>query len=323
MGSGATSVGQRVAQRRGGTAGARRTGRILVLAARRFWEQDMFHHAAALTYQSVLSLFPAMLLVVALLGLLGDGGTVEELRRFLNENGANAQLVDGLTRAASDAVAARTSNIVALAVVIPFALHVSASAFVSASTALNVVLEAEDRRSFLRRRLHATAATTVVLLLAVAAIVAVFLGGDLAAALFGQIGLGETAATVWSVVRLPLGGLLMMTAFAWLYFAAPTVHEARWRWITLGSAVAVAVWLLASIGLFLFARSGSMGTTYGTFATAILLLSWLWLTNVALLLGAEINAAGRFAEDTGAPMSETGDSPENAQHEAAKRRASA
>ncbi len=320
MGSGASSVGHRVAQRRGASAAARRTQRVLVLAARRFWEQDMFHHAAALTYQSVLSLFPAMLLVVALLGLLGDGGTVDELRRFLNENGANAQLVDGLTAAANDAVAARTSSVVALALVIPFALHVSASAFVSASTALNVVLEAEDRRSFLRRRLHATAATTVVLLLAVAAIVAVFLGGDLAEALLSRVGLGETATTVWSVVRLPLGGLLMMTAFAWLYFAAPTVQQPRWRWITLGSAVAVAVWLLASIGLFLFARSGSMGTTYGTFATAILLLSWLWLTNVALLLGAEINAAGRFAEGTGAPMSETGESPENAQHEAAKRR---
>jgi membrane protein len=319
VGSGAPTVGHRVAQRRGASASARRAGRVLVLAARRFWEQDMFHHAAALTYQSVLSLFPAMLLVVALLGLLGDGNTVDELRRFLNENGANAQLVDGLTAAARDAVAARASSVVALVLVVPFALHVSASAFVSASTALNVVLEAEDRRSFLRRRLHATAATTVVLLLAVAAIVAVFLGGGLAEALLGQVGLGATAATVWSVVRLPLGGLLMMTAFAWLYFAAPTVQQPRWRWITLGSAVAVAVWLLASIGLFLFARSGSMGTTYGTFATAILLLSWLWLTNVALLLGAEINAAGRFAEGTGAPMSETGHSPENAQHEAAKR----
>jgi membrane protein len=293
---------------------------VLVLAARRFWEQDMFHHAAALTYQSVLSLFPAMLLVVAVLGLLADGSTVDELRRFLDEVGANDQLIDGLTTAARDAVAARTSSVVTLAVAVPLALHVSASAFVSASTALNVVLEAPDRRSFLRRRVHATLATTVVLLLAVAALVAVFLGGRLAEGLLDEIGLGPTAATVWSVVRLPLGGLLMMTAFAWIYFAAPTVPQPRWRWITLGAAVAVAVWLAASVGLFLFAGSGSMSTTYGTFATAILLLTWLWLTNVALLLGAEINAAGRFAEAAGAPVSETGDSPENAQHEAAKRR---
>jgi len=319
----APSAGQGVARRRSGPARARRLGRVLALAAQRFWEQNMFHHAAAMTYQSVLSLFPAMLLVVALLGLLGDGRTVEELRRFLTEHGAHAPLVDGLTRAARDAVAARTQSVVALALVVPFALHVSASAFVTASTALNVVLEAQDRRSFLRRRLHATAATIVVLLLAAGAIVAVFLGGELAEALFGEIGLGATAANVWSVIRLPLGGLLMTIAFAWLYYAAPTAPNPRWRWITLGSAVAVAVWLLASIGLFVFARSGSMTATYGVFATAVLLLFWLWVTNAALLLGAEINAAGRFAEGEGAPLSPTGDSPENAQHEAAKRTAGA
>ena len=321
MGSQGMSVGSSAATGRGGRGLVRRSGRVLPLAGQRFYEQNMLHHAAALTYQSVLSLFPAMLLVVALLGLVGNGQTVDQFSRFLTEHGADPPLVEGLTRAARDAVEARTTSVIALVLVVPFALNVSASAFVTATTALNVVLEAQDRRSFLRRRLHALAATVVVILLAVGALIAVFLGGTLAEALLVEIGLGSTAATVWAIIRLPLGALLMMTAFAWLYYAAPTVPQHRWRWITLGAAVAVTVWLLASIGLFLFAANfDAYNTTYGAFATAILLLVWLWLSNVALLLGAEINAAGRFAERTPTPMSATGDSPENAQHEAAKRR---
>jgi membrane protein len=280
----------------------------------------MLHHAAALTYQSVLSLFPAMLLAVALLGLVGDGQTIDQLSRFLTEHGVNAPLVEGLTRAARDAVAARTTSVVAVAVAVPVALNLAASAYITASTALNVVLEAEDRRSFLRRRLHALAATIVVILLAVSAVIAVFLGGSLAEAVLAEIGLGSAARTAWAILRIPLAAVLMMTAFAWLYFSAPTVPQHRWRWITLGSAIAVLVWLAASLGLFRFAAAfDTYNRTYGAFATAILLLVWLWLSNVALLLGAEINAAGRYAEGAGAPLTRTGDSPEAAQHEAAKR----
>jgi membrane protein len=293
---------------------------VLVLAGRRFYEQNMLHHAAALTYQSVLSLFPAMLLVVALLGLVGDGRTLDQLSRFLTEHGANAPLVEGLITAARDAVAARTTSVVALAIAVPVSLNVAASAFITASTALNVVLEAEDRRSFLRRRLHAVAATVVVILLAVGAVIAVFLGGSLAEALLAEIGLGSAARTAWAILRLPLAALLMTTAFAWLYYAAPTVPQHHWRWISLGSAVAVLVWLLASLGLFRFAAAfDTYDTTYGAFATAILLLLWLWLSNVALLFGAEINAAGRYADGADAPLTATGDSPEAAQHEAAQR----
>lgn len=297
-------------------------GRVLVLAARRFYTQNMLHHAAALTYQSVLSLFPGLLLAVALLGLLGSEATVGELGRELTAHGVDARLVDAITRAAQDAVEARTASAVALVVVVPLALNFAASAFVTATTALNVIVEAEDRRSFLERRRHALGATVVVILLGVGAVIAVFLGGGLADAVLGALGLGETAAAVWAIARVPLAALLAVTAFAWIYYAAPTVANPRWKWISLGAVVAVVVWLVASVGLFAFARNfDTYNTTYGAFATAMLLLAWLWLTNIALLLGAEINAAGRFHEGADRPLTPTGDSPEDAQHRAARERA--
>lgn len=292
---------------------------MLVLAVQRFYAQDMLHHAAALTYQSVLSLFPALLLGVALLGLLGSERTLDDLAVLLTQYGADEQVVSGVTSAARNAVEAKSSSVVALIVAVPLALLWASSAFVTATTALNVVLEADDTRSFLRRRLYALGATLVVILLSVGAVIAVFLGGALAEAVLSAIGLGETAAGIWALARLPLGALLAMTAFAWMYYAAPAVASPQWTWISLGAAIGVLVWLVASVGLFMFAANfGTYNATYGAFASAILLLVWLWLTNVALLFGAEVNAAGRYAEHTGTPLSPVGHSPQEAQHEAAK-----
>jgi membrane protein len=302
------------------TGGTRRLARVLTRALLRFWRQNMLHHAAALTYQSVLAVFQVILLAVALLGLLGTSQTLDDLARFLVDRGADARLVDGLVAAGRHAIEARGTSALALVVAIAVAVVVASSAFVAATVALNVVVEARDDRSALRRRAEATGAAVVMILLWVGAVIAIFLGGDLAERAFDVIGLGGTAAALWSVVRFPIAALLAMTTFAWLYYAAPTVPDPRWRWISLGAVVAVVVWLAASVGLFVFAGNvGAYNATYGAFATAILLIVWLWLTNVALLIGAEINAAGRYEEGAPEPLSRSGDSPETAHHEAAKR----
>jgi membrane protein len=291
----------------------------VALGGRRFWAQNMPHHAAALTYYSVLALFQAMLIAIALLGLLGSHGTLDQLVRFLERHGADRQLVESLTAAGRDALAARGTSAAALAAALAIALVVTSSAFVAATTALNVVLEAQDVRPLRQRWLHAIGATSVTLVLGLGAVIAVFLGGGLAAAVFDGIGLGGAAQTVWQVVRLPIAALLAMTAFAWTYYAAPTVPNPRWRWITLGAAVAVVVWLLASLALFAFAASfGTFDSTYGSFATAVLLLVWLFVTNAAMLFGAEVNAGGRFAEGVPTPLTPTGHPPEEAQHQAAR-----
>jgi membrane protein len=262
-----------------------------------------------------------MLIALGLLGLLGDAETLDELTVFLDRLGADERLVETMVAAGRDAVQRRGASAITLAVAVVIALAVMTSAWIAATTALNVVVEAEDPRPFRRKWVDGLGKTLVATLLAVGAVVAVFLGGDVASALFDTVGLGETAETVWNVVRLPLAVVLAMTAFAWTYYAAPVVTDARWRWISLGAATAVAVWLVASLGLFAFAAaSGTFDTSYGSFGTAVLLLVWLWFTNAALLLGAEVNAAGRYAEGLPAPLSETGDTPEGAQHQAAQRR---
>ena len=295
---------------------------VVALGVRRFWTQDMLHHAGALTYFSLLAFFNALLLGVALMGVLGTDGTLDRLASFLQGNGADPELVDSVLAAARNAVDAKTTSAVALVFAVVVAVWLCSSAFVAATTALNVIVEARDDRSPTRRRLAAVAQTAVAVLLGVAASIAVFLGGDVAADVLGFVGLGEQTAGTWALVRYPLGVVLAMTAFAWMYYAAPTVSEPHWRWITLGAAVGVGVWLLASLALFLFAaRFHTYNATYGAFATAILLIVWLWWSNVALLLGAEINAAGRYAEGAPTPISRTGDAPEAAQHEAAKRMA--
>jgi len=297
---------------------------VLVLAAQRFWTQNMLHHAAALTYHSLLSLFQAVLLAVAALGLLGTQETLDRLARLLVERGADRPLVEGVIAAGRTALEAKGTSAVALAVALLVALFFASSAFVAATTALNVVVEAADDRGMVHRRLHAAGATLVVIALALGAVIGVFLGGELAQRAFERVGLGPTAAGVWAVLRFPLAGLLALSAFAWIYYTAPTIPDPHWRWITLGAGVAVLGWLLVSVLFFFFvANYPSYNATYGAFATAMLLVIWLWLTNVALLYGAEVNAAGRYAEGSEFPASETGDSPEDAQHASARTESSA
>jgi membrane protein len=269
----------------------RRFARVLVWALRRFWEQNMFHHAAALTYHSLLAFFQALLLGVALLGVLGTRATVQDAGRFLVERGADRQLVDGVVAAGEHAIAARGTSAAALVLALVLALFIASSAYLAATVALNVVVEARDDRSPLRRRGRAVLGASVVILLGVGAVVAVFLGGGLAAHAMDIVGLGDTATAVWRLVRLPLAALLAMTGFAWMYYSAPTIEDPHWKWITAGAGLAVAVWLLASIAFFAFASTfGTYNAIYGTFATAIILAVWLWLTSAALLLGAEVNA---------------------------------
>jgi membrane protein len=293
--------------------------RVLGSALRRFWEQNMFHHAAALTYHALLALFQVLLLGVALLGLLGTDETVDEAGRFLIDRGADPAVIDAVTAAGRHAIEARGASAATLAIAVVFALFIASSAYLAATVALNVVVEARDDRNPVQRRLWALFGVAVGLGLAVGAVVAVFVGGSLAEEAADVVGLGDTAAAVWQFLRLPLAAALAMTGFAWMYYSAPTVDDPRWKWISTGACVAVVVWLLASLALFRFAAAfGTYNATYGTFATAIILAVWLWLTSAALLLGAEVNAAGRYRDEQGQPISRFGHSPETAQHEAAR-----
>jgi membrane protein len=141
-----------------------------------------------------------------------------------------------------------------------------------------------------------------------ASLVMAFVGGRFAEDLLGFIGLGSTTARVWSIARWPGAVATAMLVFAFIYYVTPDVQQRSLRWVTPGAAVGVLLWLAASFGLSTYvSKVADVGAIYGTFAGAIVLVAWLWLTNVALLLGAELNAEIEREQelDEGVPRRET------------------
>lgn len=261
-------------------------------AAQRFQADNMTDHAAALTYYAMMSLFPALLVCVSLLGLLGDESLVTKAVDYVRENGAPADVVDAL-RASLSAVVSNAGGAVSVTLVIGIAvaLYGAAGAFGGAGRALNDVHGSEETRSFLRHKLSDLACTLVVIALALVALFSVFLGGGLASDLFGTIGLGDTAAGIWRAARWGVAIAAVLAIYAIVFAFGPNVEPRRIRVITPGAIAGVLIWIVASMGFFLYVSNfGKYGATYGAFAGAVILLLWLYLSNIAFLFGAELNA---------------------------------
>jgi membrane protein len=268
-----------------------RAGAIIKRTLRSFYDDQMTHHAAALTYYALMSLFPAVLLALSLLGLLGQyPETYNAIMGYLREV-APASVVDPLDRSLRGALQSKGTAATALVVSVVVALYGTTGALEAARRALNVVFEVDGGRSFLRRKAIDVASTFVLMALVLASLVMVFVGGGFAEDMLGFIGLGSTTARVWNIVRWPGAVAVAMLVFAFIYYVTPDVQQRSFRWVTPGAAVGVLLWLGASFGLSTYvSKVGDVGAIYGAFAGAIVLVAWLWLTNVALLLGAELNA---------------------------------
>ena len=186
------------------------------------------------------------------------------------------------------------------------AINGASGAFGAAGRALNVVYGVEEDRSLVRRKLTDVACTLLVLVLFAIVLVALFLGGRIADDLLGRIGLGSTAATVWSVARWPAAVVAAMVGYALVYAVAPNVIPRRYRWITPGAAIGVVLWIVLSVAFAVYVRNFSRyGAAYGTFGAAIVLLLWLYVSANAFLFGAEVNAEIERAERPGEPPGET------------------
>jgi membrane protein len=269
-----------------------RSGIVVKRTFRAFYDDQMTHHAAALTYYALMSLFPTALLALSLLGLLGQyPETYEAITGYIAEV-APPSVVEPFDRSLRAALESKGTAATALAVSVVLALYGATGALEAARRALNVVFELDGGgRSFVRRKAIDAASTVVLMTLVLASLVMVFVGGSFAEDMLGFIGLGETAAQIWSVVRWPGAVVVTMLAFAFVYYVTPDVRHRAFRWLTPGAAVAVLVWTAASLALSAYVSwVVDVGAVYGTFAGAILLVAWLWLTNVALLFGAELNA---------------------------------
>ena len=278
----------------------RRAWQVAKRSAVSFYDDQGTHHAAALTYYALMSLFPTLLLAVSLLGLVGEfpatyNAIIGHLRGVVPA--ATLAPLDAAVRAA---LKGKGTAAVALIVAILTALYGATGYLEAARRALNVVFGAVRGRSFVRRKLIDVASTVVLLALVLTALVLMFAGGGVARDL-----LGSEAASVWRIARWPGAFASALLVFCFIYYVTPDVQQRAVRWITPGALVGVALWLAASAAFSSYlANFKSFNVTYGSFAAAIILLVWLWLTNVALLLGAEVNAEIERVNEVSDPATE-------------------
>jgi membrane protein len=261
-----------------------------VRTLREYKDDNLTDWAAALTYYSVLSVFPAMLVLVALLGLFGQyPQTVNVLLDIVKDIGPSSA-VDTF-RGPIEGVIRNKGGAAAMAGVGALAALWSASGYVGAFTrASNLIYEVGERRFFRQRPLQLVITLLMALLLALV-LVGLVLSGPLAEAVGRVVGLSDTVVTVWSVAKWPVLLLLVIVMVSVLYFLAPNVRQPKFSWITAGGVVAVLVWIVASLGFaFYVSQFGSYNKTYGSLGAVIIFLVWLYISNNALLLGVELNA---------------------------------
>jgi membrane protein len=260
-------------------------------AFERYQKDEMSQRAAALTYFALLSLFPALLVGVSVLGVFGQQSLVNEAANYLKDAGAPPEVVDAVTAALASALKQRGTAAGAFVIGLATALYGASGAFGSVGSALNLVWRVQEGRGFVKHKLHNLMWTTLLIVLGLVTLVLLFLGGGLAGDVLGGIGLGDTAVTGWNIARWPLALMAAMLMYAVMFYAAPNVEIRHWRYITPGAIFGVGATLIASAGFFVYVSTfSSYSATYGAFAGVVILLIWLNLSSAVLLLGAELNA---------------------------------
>jgi membrane protein len=279
---------------------------VLKRTVSQFRANNLTDWAAALTYYGVLSIFPALIVLVSIVGLAGDSATQSLLDNInaLGPGPAQDIVTGAITQISTSPGAAG----VAFALGLVAALW-SASGYIGAfSRAANVIYEVPEGRPFWKLRPLQVAMTLALLVLVSVSAIAVVISGPLAERVGQVFGLGGTAVTVWNIAKWPAIVVIVMGMLALLYYVAPNVRHPGFRWITPGGVLAVVLWIAASAGFAVYvANFSSYNKTYGSLAGVVVFLVWLWISNIAVLLGVEFNAEmerGRELE-TGVDPDET------------------
>jgi membrane protein len=256
-----------------------------------FRDDNLTDWAAALTYYAVLSLFPALIAMISILGLVVDPKTITRVVTDVVSQLGPASAVDTFKGPIDQISSNRSSALVGLVVGVAVALW-TASGYVGAfMRASNSIYEREEGRPFYLLRPLQILVTLVLVLMAALVVLSLVVTGPVAQAIGDAVGLGDTAVTVWNIAKWPVLLVVVMAMLAILYWSAPNAKPAGLRWVSPGAVLAVIVWIVASAGFaFYVANFGSYNKTYGALAGVIVFLVWMWLTNVAVLLGAELNA---------------------------------
>ena len=255
-----------------------------------FKEDKLQHWAAALTYYAVLSLFPALLVMVAVVGLVADPATVTRFLTDVIGTLGPASAVDTFKQPIESVTSNQGAAGFAAIVGVVSALW-SASGYVGAFTeASNSIYEVEEGRPFWKLKPLQLLITFVCVVLVAVTAIALVVSGPLAEAVGGAIGLSDVAVTAWQIGKWPIMLLLVLLILHVLYFASPNAKVSR-KWVSGGTILTLVVWIVASVGFaFYVANFGSYNKTYGTMGGVIVFLLWLWITNIAVLLGVEFNA---------------------------------
>src|SRR3712207_1760774 len=256
-----------------------------------FSEDNLTDWAAALTYYGVLALFPALIALVSIVGLVFEPQQVTKTLTDTVTAISPGASVDALKGPIESITSSKSKSGIALIIGVLAALW-SASGYVGAfMRASNIMFEVDEGRPIWKLRpLQMLVTLTMILLLALGAI-AVVVSGPVAEAVGGAVGLGDTAVTVWNIAKWPVLLAIMTLAIAILYYAAPNAKLRGFRFITAGGVTAVLVWLVASVAFaFYVANFASYDKTYGSLGGVVIFLVWMWITNVAILLGAQLNA---------------------------------
>ena len=264
-------------------------GAILKRSVREFKHDDVTDRAAALTYFGVLALFPGMLVLVSILGLLGKSTTQQVLNNLgqVAPGGVHTFLKSVVTQVQGRAGLAGVAGIIALVIALW-----SASGYVAAfMRASNAIYDVDEGRPIWKTAPVRLLTTVALVVMLVAAAAIVVLTGRIASQVGAAFGIGHTAVVIWDIAKWPVLLIIVCLMISLLYKASPNVRQPAFRWISAGGVIAVIIWLIAS-GLFALyvSFSGSYNKTYGALATVIVFLVWLWITNIAILLGAEFNA---------------------------------
>ena len=263
---------------------------VLRKTIREFSTDQCTDLAAALTYYAVLALFPAALALTSILGLVGQGSeAVDEVLKMVEDLGG-ASIVDTIRPTLEQLAASQTAGL-ALVLGLAGALW-SASAYVGAfGRAMNRIYEIDEGRPIWKLRPAMLVLTVVLVVLAALALLALVLTGPVAETVGDAVGLGSTAVLVWDIAKWPLLLGVVVVIVALLYYATPNVKQPKFRWVSLGAFLAIVVWALLSVAFGLYvANFSSYDKTYGALGGVIVFLLWLWLTNLALLFGAELDS---------------------------------
>jgi membrane protein len=263
---------------------------ILKRTVAEFQDDNLTDWAAALTYYGVMSLFPMLIALVAVLGLVGQENSINTLLDSFRQAGLT-DVAKNIEEPLKGVVNAKGGAGALLGIGLAGALW-SASGYLGAfMRASNSIYEVREGRPFWKLRPMQVGLTLLAVFLMSLVAIGLVISGPVAEAIGNAIGLGGTAVTIWGIAKWPVMLAIVMSVVAALYYIAPNVRQPHFRWVSPGGVLAVLLWAVASVGFgFYVAHFGSYNKTYGTLGGVISFLVWMWISNLALLLGAEFDA---------------------------------